>query len=204
MERRQSRWSTVSVHPHMRGEYSGRARAGSLRYGSSPHAWRIFRDPTPPALRQRFIPTCVENMRVAFGNLSPTTGSSPHAWRIFTFSKIIFNRFRFIPTCVENIACISFSFGITTVHPHMRGEYCLHKFFVRDYDGSSPHAWRIFSPCWQNATQRRFIPTCVENITANKSGACMMAVHPHMRGEYFSSFGISGSPSGSSPHAWRI
>ncbi len=57
------------------------------------------------------------------------------------------------------------------VHPHMRGEYAL---------GQYKHVDCV-----------RFIPTCVENISARDTLDIPTLVHPHMRGEYTKFWSIS-------------
>ena len=91
----------------------------------------------------RFIPTCVGNtcFMAYFIYLVPVhphvrgeyflsantgkhkRGSSPRAWGILKEAKI--SRFddRFIPTCVGNTQSITFAIRLSSVHPHVRGEY---------------------------------------------------------------------------------
>ncbi len=66
----------------------------------------------------------------------------------------------------------------------MRGEYCHNKQDVICCYGSSPHAWRIFFSSAFGINAPRFIPTCVENISALPLASWASSVHPHMRGEY--------------------
>ena len=52
--------------------------------------------------------------------------------------------------------------------------------------GSSPRAWGIQTQHVQGLDLSRFIPTCVGN-TADYDAPCpVRAVHPHVRGEYYS------------------
>ncbi len=154
----------ATVHPHMRGEYFSVLLLASMPRGSSPHAWRIFRRCLLRVGRVRFIPTCVENMSCGWGRSSAGCGSSPHAWRIFRRRGAIVVEDRFIPTCVENIPKPRVPTPRAPVHPHMRGEYLSVGVSGVIVHGSSPHAWRIFSP----------IPYPLP----------LTSVHPHMRGEY--------------------
>ena len=62
--------SVYSVHPHMRGEYSGRTPPPCSPRGSSPHAWGIQPRDGFHLLVVRFIPTCVGN----------TSSSAPALW----------------------------------------------------------------------------------------------------------------------------
>ena len=51
----------ATVHPHMRGEYTGRRCSPRARAGSSPHAWGIRHRAQKRAMAGGFIPTCVGN-----------------------------------------------------------------------------------------------------------------------------------------------
>ena len=94
--------SSLSVHPHMRGEYVVTVAPAEQDIGSSPHAWGILYIQLANQKPSRFIPTCVGNtvprsiqhltsavhphMRGeyvrAFCHRSVMDGSSPHAWGI--------------------------------------------------------------------------------------------------------------------------
>ncbi len=134
-----------------------------------------------------------------------TAGSSPHAWRICLCYALVVLVSRFIPTCVENILAQTNALRRRSVHPHMRGEYFTVTTISTAKNGSSPHAWRIWMSLSPEAIERRFIPTCVENILSRVvyvrraprfiptcveniefkiQDAWIGAVHPHMRGEY--------------------
>ena len=86
----------------------------------------------------------------------------------------------------------------------MRGEYFAASAAHAIDLGSSPHAWGILCPDMQNRSKWRFIPTCVGNTTEYQRKSGSYAVHPHMRGEYYSYQEKIKEPSGSSPHAWGI
>ena len=51
----------LSVHPHVRGEYSISRTWASFIRGSSPRAWGIPKNFCPAGHKPRFIPTCVGN-----------------------------------------------------------------------------------------------------------------------------------------------
>ena len=133
----------MSVHPHMRGEYSVVSEVTSAPIGSSPHAWGIQGISFLEALIDRFIPTCVGNtnrccwcssavavhphMRGEYdsvvGEQIGVLGSSPHAWGIRIYLRGLYGELRFIPTCVGNTSFQKASERRSSVHPHMRGEY---------------------------------------------------------------------------------
>ncbi len=189
----------------MRGEYAVAEELVCSWLGSSPHAWRIFLY----AARSFAGYSVHPHMRGEYV-LAPTAtvfanGSSPHAWRICDARRLDTGVPRFIPTCVENMYPIKRMMTCNTVHPHMRGEYvalpgdgspgrrfiptCVEnmwRWHENQYpiDGSSPHAWRIFTRHISDPQPLRFIPTCVENIFVRWNIKRMYAVHPHMRGEY--------------------
>ncbi len=55
--------SLLPVHPHMRGEHAFTLAASSGLTGSSPHAWGTSILTEPFGIGQRFIPTCVGNIK---------------------------------------------------------------------------------------------------------------------------------------------
>ena len=60
-EREEEDNSTLTVHPHVRGEYSGVALLHASSCGSSPRAWGIHGRAACTLKVGRFIPTCVGN-----------------------------------------------------------------------------------------------------------------------------------------------
>ena len=131
-------------------------------------------------------------------------GSSPHAWGIQRAAHAAGRLRRFIPTCVGNTRPSAPAWWITSVHPHMRGEYFHCRQSSKASAGSSPHAWGIRSGQRLESCGHRFIPTCVGNTAACYGLHEYAAVHPHMRGEYVLVRNVTGSERGSSPHAWGI
>jgi len=90
----------------------------------------------------------------------------------------------FTPTCVGNTASTSFAFSNAAVHPHMRGEYFYKWVVETNKAGSPPHAWGILRQRPSLSAMRRFTPTCVGNTRSHPRTLPLVAVHPHMRGEY--------------------
>ena len=94
--------------------------------------------------------------------------------------------------------------GLTTVHPHVRGEYCaVHRKRLSVY-GSSPRAWGIQGRAAETVRPFRFIPTCVGNTEDIKCPKKRISVHPHVRGEYKIKNDAMSDQDGSSPRAWGI
>ena len=112
----------VSVHPHVRGEYTLAQHGRIGQDGSSPRAWGIPTASCYGTSPPRFIPTCVGNTvpmasRAPAGSVHPHVrgeyhdepcgsagydGSSPRAWGIQAAFTGAFAPVRFIPTCVGN------------------------------------------------------------------------------------------------------
>ena len=152
-----------TVHPHIRGEYEIACEAEDDFYGSSPHPWGIPFLSTGSTTKARFIPTSVGNTRYIHQlrqcvavhphirgeywgtclNHSDYFGSSPHPWGIHKLGDFCVRVCRFIPTSVGNTFNASLILSISSVHPHIRGEYLLLGAFVRLGTGSSPHPWGI-------------------------------------------------------------
>jgi len=175
--------STVTVHPHVCGEYVAiRARVAG-RHGSSPRVWGIPGPSCYWSIPSRFIPTCVGNTDEILKALLKVTvhphvcgeylgtmnangrarGSSPRVWGIRCSSCCSSWSLRFIPTCVGNTSS--------------------------SHDASA----RI-----------RFIPTCVGNTNQRRTFPCLPSVHPHVCGEYVSSPTDHRIQPGSSPRVWGI
>ena len=94
--------------------------------------------------------------------------------------------------------------GVCAVHPHVRGEYTFHLIPFWANSGSSPRAWGIHLPSNTVLGKFRFIPTCVGNTALSIFFSLLLAVHPHVRGEYASACPIVSATLGSSPRAWGI
>ena len=134
--------TSVTVHPHVRGELIRRDFIFFYTSGSSPRAWGtqlLCKDHrTPP----RFIPTCVGNSLRRLRHIPPIPvhphvrgelgylvgrpvfpgGSSPRAWGTPAVFKTSAGQVRFIPTCVGNSGVHLVHPPRAPVHPHVRGE----------------------------------------------------------------------------------
>ena len=132
------------VHPHMRGEYLLRPQCSEGINTVHPH------------MRGEY--------KLVYHFAVSHCGSSPHAWGIHCFLLLSVYCVRFIPTCVGNTQSVSSSLQGYSVHPHMRGEYCLY--------------------AYSSTLALRFIPTCVGNTVCSYKEQGQLTVHPHMRGEY--------------------
>ena len=112
--------------------------------------------------------------------------------------------------------------GHKPVHPHVRGEHpttppnragaagssprawgACHRGakLCRD-TGSSPRAWGASDAALAPLFAPRFIPTCVGSIRASCGRPGADTVHPHVRGEHYSSRLTPLRAVGSSPRAW--
>ena len=193
-----------TVHPHIRGAYSGSGKSRSLKNGSSPHTWGIHRRYQPFRAGSRFIPTYVGHTSTVAARVASSTGSSPHTWGIRRFlvgvqdadgssphtwgipcEGILFNSpSRFIPTYVGHTRAAQIPGPAGSVHPHIRGAYWYTSASFSASTGSSPHTWGI-------RLQRR-------------SSGTSKTVHPHIRGAYTYFFWFLPPSGGSSPHTWGI
>ena len=175
-----------------------------IAYGSPPRAWGIRPCGTYTEAHRRFTPTCVGNTSLLFqlsdkfavhphvrGEYnSPKLrrlcedGSPPRAWGIHReLSKRLFV-LRFTPTCVGNTYYYEKRRERETVHPHVRGEYRNSSLAARITGGSPPRAWGIHQFVQLPQVAPRFTPTCVGNTIREYVLLFLMAVHPHVRGEY--------------------
>ena len=91
---------------------------------------------------------------------------------------------RFIPTSVGNTDRSYKLWRGASVHPHIRGEYDLVVVLEGRVIGSSPHPWGIHVSFFAIPSSLRFIPTSVGNTDCEDCLTIILAVHPHIRGEY--------------------
>ncbi len=111
-------------------------------------------------------------------------GSPPPAWGIHLRAIPRANPRRFTPTCVGNTSMRAPICHSSSVHPHLRGEYCY-----------------VFEPV---GAVFRFTPTCVGNTPIIRYTRLRYSVHPHLRGEYPAVLKLGLVASGSPPPAWGI
>ena len=162
---------------------------------------RILHDPDPaspvhPHVRGEYVAAGVGQGCVG--------GSPPRAWGIRGGAFCSRRAYRFTPTCVGNTLSEIGAKVNKSVHPHVRGEYPTTKDNEDNDNGSPPRAWGIRFRLPVAVTSDRFTPTCVGNTGWLAMRALRMAVHPHVRGEYFPPRKIVGKRSGSPPRAWGI
>ncbi len=131
-------------------------------------------------------------------------GSPPRAWGIPLRRCLTFRRLRFTPTCVGNTVGVKGIAPLTSVHPHVRGEYSSSVTTSVPPLGSPPRAWGIQSVPMRNSRLARFTPTCVGNTKDTCVCRPAISVHPHVRGEYWTSSFRICCVYGSPPRAWGI
>ena len=131
-------------------------------------------------------------------------GSSPHTWGIRIQARPCDPCYRFIPTYVGHTITTPFRWVVSWVHPHIRGAYSFEPRPDVSDPGSSPHTWGIRYRERLAVDRIRFIPTYVGHTELRERPETRIAVHPHIRGAYASSFLIMVSVIGSSPHTWGI
>ena len=129
-------------------------------------------------------------------------GSSPQAWGTLGSGDCDDKSLRFIPTGVGNTTTGNAVVIINPVHPHRRGEHMKLKKLILKIYGSSPQAWGTQTLCPVIPPGVRFIPTGVGNTSYLSNNIVINAVHPHRRGEHFTTFVAIVSGNGSSPQAW--
>ena len=153
--------STVSVHPHSRGEHLRHLCTAEQIDGSSPLAWGTLGSRFLCRSMRRFIPTRVGNTThqpLPFFKLTVhphsrgehgidiqvhdvTAGSSPLAWGTQPPQQKVHGILRFIPTRVGNTGFYDARTYQSPVHPHSRGEHGVAGLGINPNRGSSPLAW---------------------------------------------------------------
>jgi len=109
---------------------------------------------------------------------------------------------RFIPTCVGNMQTPPSRCQSRSVHPHVCGEHSTPTKICTKKYGSSPRVWGTLPMIRQPHFQRRFIPTCVGNISRSHMTPSSLAVHPHVCGEHRRLRKHLTQQHGSSPRVW--
>ncbi len=129
-------------------------------------------------------------------------GSSPRVWGTCDHSLCRGCYRRFIPTCVGNMALVLPKHTPVAVHPHVCGEHRKRPSSQRWEIGSSPRVWGTFTDYSKRRMLKRFIPTCVGNITALSPHVILFPVHPHVCGEHLRHKHHTFRVGGSSPRVW--
>ena len=193
-----------SVHPHLRGAYTDYSVPFSYSVGSSPPTWGIRNN------------RCIRDF---YSGSSPPTWGIPQSPIASRISSAVHPHLR----GAYYIHCMSYRFrpgsspptwgirhrlpalpGESSVHPHLRGAYLVVVGVNNDVPGSSPPTWGI--PVCQAVYNglNRFIPTYVGHTIHSLGRIEPMAVHPHLRGAYFSNNDAVREFNGSSPPTWGI
>ena len=128
-------------------------------------------------------------------------GSSPHARETPKPRPSRHNPPRYSPACAGNASRWTTCGYRSAVHPRMRGERNHMGQSGVCEAGSSPHARGTLVSRAHPGSIPRFIPACAGNALYCYRGNSYYPVHPRMRGERSLVGGLSGSASGSSPHA---
>ncbi len=131
-------------------------------------------------------------------------GSPPLAWGIPVSSWLERRKHGITPTCVGNTIRARPGSSSCRDHPHLRGEYRERQRRQLWTMGSPPLAWGIHENEVRIKSQHGITPTCVGNTMAQVASSRANQDHPHLRGEYYDSEGISQRDAGSPPLAWGI
>ncbi len=213
-----------SVHPHARGEYLPRSSRHGSAPGSPPRTWGILGRDLHLLQNGRFTPTHVGNTLTIKQKLltlsvhphargeyftpaeiaAELDGSPPRTWGIPLRLLRRDGTGRFTPTHVGNTLTIKQKLLTLSVHPHARGEYFTPAEIAAELDGSPPRTWGIPLRLLRRDGTGRFTPTHVGNTTVHSSLVRFGTVHPHARGEYYSSFITRSIWDGSPPRTWGI
>ena len=213
---------TPAVHPHVRGDHGWRIFRCWAGPGSSPRAWGPLLPLPVHSEPSRFIPTCVGTTAFAVAAWADNSvhphvrgdheagvlgsparaGSSPRAWGPHRERNSTAQAARFIPTCVGTTTGRWGGIGLSSVHPHVRGDHPYSTLRSLARPGSSPRAWGPLRGLPGSGCGIRFIPTCVGTTRPEGQLGRRSAVHPHVRGDHANFPFSEGDKHGSSPRAW--
>ena len=118
----QSRKSSESVHPRLRGELLQTAILCNLNHGSSPLTRGTQADRSKNPFSRRFIPAYAGNSPVMGLQQISQCGSSPLTRGTRSHIRVVHEIVRFIPAYAGNSAALYALAHIRTVHPRLRGE----------------------------------------------------------------------------------
>ena len=170
--------------------------------GPPPHAWGQHQHVDIERGSPRSTPTCVGTTGV--GASDNGVGSVHPHMRGDNATHDLFDNGndRSTPTCVGTTAARIQALGPPAVHPHMRGDNTRSGTRLDGVHGPPPHAWGQQQLDDGQATYVRSTPTCVGTTAATKGSQNCTTVHPHMRGDNFSSPTCIADFIGPPPHAW--
>ncbi len=214
--------SLIPVHPHRRGDGPALGLLVVVRPGSPPQAWGRRTVVTASRLVLRFTPTGVgtaitglaishphpvhphrrgDGRRATDAGRCPA-GSPPQAWGRQSSVVVAKIKGRFTPTGVGTAPQQPQRRLSDPVHPHRRGDGCLHAPPRYWKLGSPPQAWGRHGPDSSDVRGARFTPTGVGTAFASSSSAIPRSVHPHRRGDGTVPSGGQAAIDGSPPQAW--
>ena len=129
-------------------------------------------------------------------------GPSPRAWGKHDIQPEKPTTFRTIPTGVGKTHFPRFPGQQTPDHPHGRGENSIHACARIFINGPSPRAWGKHLSAVKFGFLFRTIPTGVGKTRMDNITFCMVADHPHGRGENELITCLVEGVIGPSPRAW--
>ena len=193
-----------SVHPHIRGVYYGGLDLSTTTDGPSPHTWGLRLVEDRPEDLHRSIPTYVgfttspsstrpgrtvhPHIRGVYTAAAVASyvlaGPSPHTWGLRKGAPVGRIAERSIPTYV--------GFTLAVLMIAWLGF------------GPSPHTWGLQKNRKPDQRACRSIPTYVGFTTTKVLNIAQNAVHPHIRGVYFSTRLHEWDRTGPSPHTWGL
>ena len=211
-----------AVHPHGRGDNTGKAPVFRTPIGSPPRAWGQSTLVVPDARAPRFTPTGVGTMQIrriflkipsvhphGRGDNSPNVaypvlqfGSPPRAWGQSVRALVDMIELRFTPTGVGTIKAIASLASNSSVHPHGRGDNKMRIRQIGTLVGSPPRAWGQSDRGGAVGVGERFTPTGVGTIRNQRWCSTPETVHPHGRGDNLTLNCEKDFDIGSPPRAW--
>ena len=195
--------TSLTVHPHGRGDNHPWAITKTYIHGSPPRAWGQCRRAGRHEPQRRFTPTGVGTIKSlpvssyhppvhphgrgdnpAGRRIDPPLcGSPPRAWGQCPSPRTRRRTHRFTPTGVGTIRAGVQTARRAAVHPHGRGDNLAAALARAVVGGSPPRAWGQYKPLSRETACRRFTPTGVGTILTPETGDGAKTVHPHGRGD---------------------
>ncbi len=211
-----------SVHPHVRGDNGWEGWWDASYFGTPPRAWGQRAGGHSQGRLSRYTPTCVgttgrDRARGRRGAVHPHVrgdnatgrpneyrhvGTPPRAWGQRPARRRAMKRVRYTPTCVGTTRARTVTSCGASVHPHVRGDNSHRSRISRRRCGTPPRAWGQRRRARREDRHLRYTPTCVGTTSFTTRRATRNAVHPHVRGDNFTSEGLPAVQNGTPPRAW--
>ena len=208
----------------MCGDYSAWSRLPACILGSPPRVWGLRSWRIASFLSLRITPTCVGTTRLLsallllsrdhphvcgdYGELTTlgmrVLGSPPRVWGLLIGQCRLLAASGITPTCVGTTSSIRRVNSVIRDHPHVCGDYSVHRVLFTVVLGSPPRVWGLPDDSLCSVSDEGITPTCVGTTPAPPRPPPTPWDHPHVCGDYQTTTTPSREAQGSPPRVWGL